>query len=125
MTTLNQDVLEDKLATALQEHILNRLPDPNDKEARRYVLRDVNSLLLTAGPGAEVEPEYLKRPIVLLSHLRASMQIPAQVLAKELPNRTAKWMAQEPDKKSPERPQWAEAGRMLLDQARLNQDESE
>jgi hypothetical protein len=118
-----QDQLEDKLGTALVEHILNRLGDEaDDPEMQEHVLHDINSLLLTAGPGAEVERRHLKSASLLESHLRASMQIPAQTLMRELPKRTAAWLASEPHWKSPERPRWAEEGRHLLDQARLNQD---
>ena len=120
------DQLEDKLGTALAEHIMARLGDEvDDPEMQRYVLHDINSLMLTAGPGTEIDRRHLKSVSLLESHLIASMQIPAQVLMKELPNRTAAWLAAEPERQSPERPQWAEEGRHLLDQARLNPSSSE
>jgi hypothetical protein len=124
MTITYQDRVEEALGTALAEHILNQLPNPQDKEARRYVLKDINGLLLTAGPGAEVEPMHLQRPTLLQSHLEASMQIPAQTPIRHLPNRLEEWMKSRPSPNSPERAAWAEKGRWLLDQSRLNQDES-
>lgn len=125
MTTLNQEQLEEKLGQALAEHVQQRLQnEAADAEMQKYLMKDINSLLLTAGPGAEISRKHLLSPTLLQSHLKASMQLPAQVLARELPKRAAAWLAAEPNHRSPERPQWADEGRWLLDQARLNQDES-
>lgn len=121
---------QEKLADALAEHVQARLAaDPLDREQQRYLLNDLNGLLQSAGPGAELQPRHLAHPTLLRPHLRASLEIPAQVLAKELPNRLRAWLDSEP---KPDRPghgqaesaearaQWAEQGRWLLDQARLN-----
>jgi len=122
MKTSNLDQAQEKLADALSEHVLAReAQEPNDPELRRYLLHDVNDLLAAAGPGAEIQPRLLSHPTQLRDHLRASLEIPAQVLAKELPGKLDKWLAAEPNPDHPERPQWAEQGRWLLDQARLNQ----
>ncbi len=115
-----------RLAAALAEHILNRLGgEANDSEMQRYVLHDINALLLTAGPGSEVEHRHLISPDQLRSHLRASLEIPAQVLGKELPERLTAWLKAEPSPNHPDRRAWAETGRMLLDLARLNPKPSE
>ena len=109
------------LGQALAEHILAREgEDPDDREHRKYILYDINAVLLSAGPGAEVWPSMLSDPDRLASHLRASMGIPAQVLAKELPKRLTTWLDQEPPRTRPDRVEWVEEGRFLLDQANLS-----
>ena len=122
---------QEKLGDALAEHVWAReQAEPRDKENRRYLLNDLNGLLSAAGPGAELQPSLLNDPRRLQSHLRASLEIPAQVLARELPNRLKAWLAEEPKPVHPEhgpaesvaaRALWAEKGRWLLDQARTNQ----
>ena len=127
-TTYNlAQLAQPKLADALAEHIMNRQADsPQDSESRKYLLHDLNGLLSTAGPGAELSPKHLANPTLLRAHLQSSLEIPAQVLAKELPNRLGTWLKQEPPA-NPANPvaqsaraAWAEGGRTLLDQARLN-----
>ena len=122
MTTSNLELAQEKLAHALTEHVQAPLAeqDQPDPESQRYLLRDLNGLLATAGPGAELQPKHLKSPTRLLPHLRASLEIPTQVLARELPGRLSKWLKAEPKAGSPERPAWVEQGRWLLDQARTN-----
>jgi hypothetical protein len=106
---------------------MNRLGDEaDDEEMQRLVLHDINELLLVAGPGADVERRHLKSASLLESHLRACMQIPAQVLLKEFPKRTAAWLNAEPDTQNvEERAAWVESGRHLLDLALTNQDDYE
>jgi hypothetical protein len=118
---INLDLAQEKLGDALTEQTLAReAQEPGDRELRRFLLNDLNGLLSSAGPGAEVQPSLLARPTQLRSHLRASLEIPAQVLARELPTRLSQWLAEEPQPQHPDRPQWVEQGRWLLDQARLN-----
>ncbi len=108
-----------KLGQALAEHTLGReAQEPGDPEHRKYILKDVNNLLLAAGPGAELRPSQLSHPSQVQNQLKASMESPAQVLAKELPNRLGQWLDQEPPPDHPNRPQWAEQGRNLLNQVR-------
>lgn len=113
---------QDRLAEALAEHVRARLEEqdqPLDRESLRYLLNDLNSLLATAGPGAYLQPRHLRQhQTLLLPHLRGCLEIPAQVLARELPQRLRQWVKAEPRAGSPERPQWAERGRWLLEQAR-------
>jgi hypothetical protein len=124
MKTFQLDQVQDKLAEALAEHVQARLPQdqPPDREDLRYLLHDLNSLLGAAGPGATLQPRHLRQAqTLLLPHLRSALEIPAQVLAKELPNRLRTWLKEEPSPDHPERQQWAEQGRWLLDQARTTQ----
>lgn len=115
------EVAQDKLADALTEHIQARLQaDPLDREQARYLLSDLNGLLGAAGPGASLQLRQLRDQTLLRPHLRSALEIPAQVLARELPGRLSQWLKAEPNPASPERPQWAEHGRWLLDQARLS-----
>ena len=115
------ELAQEKLADALAEHIQHRqAQEQPDQESRKLLLHDLNGLLQSAGPGAELQPHLLKSPTRLRNHLRASLEIPAQVLARELPQRLNQWLAAEPKADSPERPPWVEQGRWLLDQARLN-----
>ena len=125
MKTSDPDQAQEKLAQALAEHVQARLSEqdqPLDRESLRYLLHDLNGLLGSFGPGAEIGPRHLRQAqTLLLPHLRSALEIPAQLLARELPNRLAAWLKAEPKPDSPERPQWAEQGRWLLDQARTNQ----
>lgn len=124
MKTSLPDQAQDKLAEALAEHVQARLSEqdqPLDRESLRYLLSDLNGLLGSFGPGAEIQARHLRQaPTLLLPHLRSALETPAQVLARELPNRLSQWLKAEPKEQSPERPQWAERGRWLLDQARLS-----
>jgi len=115
-----------KLADALAEHIMSReAEEPEDGEHRRYILADINNLLKMAGPGAELEQHFLGDPNQLRSHLRASMEFPAQMLAMSFPNRLQTWLRAEPMPKHPDRIHWAEEGRYLLDKVSLNPGTSE
>lgn len=110
---------QDRLGEALAELVLaQEAENPGDRESRRYLLHDMNSLLqrVGAGPGSELQSPMLARPNDLSPHLRASLEIPAQALAKELPNRLRQWLKEEPKPNSPDRPGWAEHGRWLLEQ---------
>jgi hypothetical protein len=96
--------------------------EPGDEEHRRYILVDINDLLMSAAqPGSEIESSMLGHPDRLQSHLEASLELPAQTLAKALPKRLTEWLKAEPPPKHPERSSWAQEGRWLLDQARLSQ----
>ena len=110
-----------KLGEALAEHALAReAENPGDPEHRKYLLRNLNGLLqATCPPGAELQASQFNHPTQLRNHLEASMELPAQVLAKALPNRLKAWLAAEPHPTNPARPAWVEQGRFLLDQARL------
>jgi hypothetical protein len=120
-----QDLVElaaEKLGEALAEAVVaQEAEDPGDREHRRYVLKDLNSLLGSAGPGAEVQPYLLGRPEELRRHLQACLETPARVLARELPKRLAGWLKEEPAAGAEARPEWAAKGRWLLEQARLDQ----
>ena len=121
-----QDLACDRFATALTESILaDHEKDDLDSESIRYMLHDLNDLLraLHAGPGAEVQPRFLRDPAKLEAHLRSALELSAQLLAKELPNRLKAWLAEEPKPSHPDRPAWAAHGRWLLDQARLSGDD--
>jgi len=109
------------LGEALAEHMSAReAQDPNDPEHRKYLMRDLNGLLRSACPaGSEIQSSMLGNPTQLRSHLRNSMDLPAQTLAKALPNRLTTWLKAEPKPGHPDRPAWVEQGRFLLDQARL------
>jgi len=111
-----------KLGEALAEHVLVReADDPGDKEHRKHILADINDLLMSACPaGSEIHLSMLDDPDRLHGHLEASMDLPAQTLAKALPNRLTAWLKAEPPPSHPERPGWVQHGRFLLDQARLS-----
>jgi len=84
-------------------------------------MADINDLLMSACPaGSEIHSGMLDDPPGLHGHLEASMDLPAQTLAKALPNRLTAWLKTEPPPKHPERPDWVQYGRFLLDQARLS-----
>lgn len=124
--TLKQERLAEaaapELGEALADHVLAREEaEPGDREHRRYLLNDLNDLLGSAcGAGSELHSSMLNDPTQLRGHLMASMDLPAQTLAKALPNRLQKWLDQRPPPNHPARPQWAEEGRFLLDQARMS-----
>jgi len=110
------------LGEALAEHVLAReAEEPGDREHRKYIMSDLDDLLQSACPqGVSVQSSMLSHPTELRSHLMGSMDLPAQTLAKALPNRLQKWLDQRPPPNHPARPQWAEEGRFLLDQARMS-----
>jgi hypothetical protein len=82
-----------KLGEVLAEHIAARdTEDPDDREYRKLILHDINDLLMSAEPGAELWPSMLSNPRSLADHLRASMETPARALAKVLPKRLATWL---------------------------------
>ena len=112
------EVAAEKLGEALAEVFLAKeAQEPNDREHRKYLLHDLNGLLAAAGPGAEVvDPSLLSDPPRFRRHLQASLLIPAQVLARELPNRLARWLAQEPEP-GREWHQWAVDGLWLVEQS--------
>jgi hypothetical protein len=117
----NQSLAEQaqpKLGEALAALALaQEAENPRDPESRRYLLHDLNDLLVRAvGPGAEVFSNQLNDPDQLTRHLRASLEIPAMELARALPNRLTTWMREEPQANSPNRLEWAEKGRWLLEQ---------
>jgi hypothetical protein len=120
-----QDLVEqaaEKLGQALAEATAAQVAeDPGDREHQRYLLRDLNSLLGSAGPGAEVQSYLLNRPEELRQHLQACLEIPARVLARELPKRLAGWLKEEPAAEAESRAEWVAKGRWLLEQARLDQ----
>ena len=118
---MNLDQAAEKLADALAELTwAKEAAEPRDPENRRLILHDLNHLLAAAGPGAEVRPSLLSRPTQLQSHLRSALEVPAQVLARELPGRLGQWLKEEPKREHPDRGAWAAQGRWLLDQARLS-----
>lgn len=115
------EVAGPKLGEALAEHALAReAEDPNDPEMRRYLLHDLNDLLNAACPaGTYLQSSQFNHPTQLRAYLEASMELPAQTLAEALPNRLTTWLKTEPPANHPDRAQWVEQGRFLLDQARL------
>jgi hypothetical protein len=115
-----------KLADALTEHILNKVADnPNNDDHRNYVLADINSVLQAAGAGAEIQPFLLNQPLKLRVQLRASLEIPVQILAKKFPNRLRNWLNAEPIRYPGGWAKWVEEGRVFVNQAHLNRDEAE
>lgn len=112
------DQAVDLLADALTEVLLEQDKEvASDPEARRYLLRDLNSALRQAGAGtgAEVRAAMLDDPDRLLRpHLRASLEIPATELARESRERLVQWIAASPPLRSPERLGWANEAPQLL-----------
>ena len=116
------DVAGPKLGEALAEHISSREAEaPGDVENRGYILRDINDLLYATCPaGTNLQSHQLDDPEQLHGYLEASLELPAQILAKDLPNRLTKWLKAEPPPKHADRQRWVEEGVNLLDQARLS-----
>lgn len=91
------------------------------KEHREYIPVGINDLLVSATqPGSEIDASMLGQPDRLQSHLESSLELPAQTLAKALPDRLSAWLKAEPPPKHPDRPSWVQEGCFLLDQARLS-----
>lgn len=112
---------QEKLGDALALDVLREeAENPGDKEGRRYLLHDLNSLLADCRTMETFQPHQLNNPELFRMQLRECLETPAQVLVQEHPNRLRKWLAEEPPEKSPERQTWAASGRSLLNAARLN-----
>ena len=88
-----------------------------DPEARQFLLHDLNSFLRALGLNDQAGPRELDRPGRLAALVREAPSV--AVALRELPNRVADWAAERPDPKVPEYRSWAEKGRWLLSQARL------
>jgi hypothetical protein len=107
-------LLGEALADLVQQELAQ---GQGDREHQRYVLADLNNLLLhTAGSAAELFQNQLSDPNRLRSHLRASLEIPAQALAKALPSRLSRWVQAQSRNPNQDRQAWALEGRFLLEQ---------
>jgi hypothetical protein len=116
------ELAQDRLALALTEAVLEEDREAEgDAECRRYLLHDLNALLCACGvmPANMVLSSHLDKPLVLEGHLRECLAFPAQVLAKELPNRLQKWL-RKPVPPKGDRGAWAAEGRFLVEQARTS-----
>jgi hypothetical protein len=119
---LSEDQLKDYLADAVAEtYHQDDLEADRDPEARQHLLHDLNHFLAALGLNDHAGVQELERPGRLAALVREAPSV--AVALREFPNRVREWAAERPDRNSPDHRSWAEKGRWLLSQARLESQE--